>query len=203
MNWRRSNFPPASCVQLRRAADTYEQEGIPETIVDYADVLVALLGAEAVAASLVYDGIPTVAARWGLQLCAAVDRAGAAAPWDTYLTAWEEGRERDNVHYGRESDQAVLLAVQRGYLRLPERGRERSHGSADGDTAATTAMRLADHLAQTGLPPLARLLDVFLDGLGAAPLLKAARLVADPSRRAEILLHRHPCRRPPRPALAP
>jgi hypothetical protein len=177
------------CVELRRAADTYGEEGIPGTLVDYADVLVALLGAEAVAASLVYDGIPTVAARWGLQLCAAVDRAGAAAPWETYLTAWEEGRERDNVHYGRESDQELLLAVQRGYLRLPKRRRERSHGSVDGDTEGTSAARLADHLAQDGLPPVARLLTVLIDGLGAAPLLDAARLVADPPRQAEILLH--------------
>lgn len=177
------------CVELRRAADTYAEEGIAGTLVDYADVLVAQLGAEAIAASLVYDGIPTVAARWGLQLCAAVDRAGAAAPWETYLAAWDDGRESDNVHYGRESDQEVLLAVQRGYLRLPERQRERSPGSADVDTEATTAARLANHLAQDGLPPLAGLLDVFIDGLGAAPVLQAARLVADPSRQAEILLH--------------
>jgi len=177
------------CVELRRAADTYAEEGIAGTLVDYADVLVTLLGAEEVAASLVYDGIPTVAARWGLQLCAAVDRAGAAAPWETYLTAWDDGREGDNVHYGRDSDNEVRLAVQLGSLRLPERQRDRSDDTADGDTAATTAKRLADHLAQDGLPPLARLLDVFLDGLGAAPVLEAARLAADPARQAEILLH--------------
>ena len=176
-------------VQLRGAADTYEADGIPDTIVDYADVLVALLGADAVAASLLYDGLPTVPARWGLQLCAAVDAAGAAAPWDTYLTAWEESRSRDNVDYGRDYDHNLHLAVQRGRLRLPDRmADEHETDNVDG-TTERMARRLANHLAQDGLPPLRRLLDVLADGLGTTPLLDGARLIRQPTRRAEVLLH--------------
>jgi hypothetical protein len=177
-------------VELRGAADTYEADGIPDTLVDYADVLVALLGADAIAASLVYDGLPTVPARWGLQLCAAVDAAGAAVPWDTYLTAWEDGRDRDNVQYGSDRDQDLHLAVQRGRLRLPNRKvDEHETDDADGSRTESAARRLATHLAQEGLPPMPRLLDVFIDGLGAAAVLEAARLVTEPTLRAEALLH--------------
>ncbi|MCH6165155.1 AAA family ATPase [Pseudonocardia alaniniphila] len=176
--------------QLRSAADTYEAEGIPNTIVDYADVLVALLGADAVAASLLYDGLPTVPARWGLQLCAAVDVAGAAAPWDTYLTAWEEARGRDNVEYGLDQDHDLYLAVQRGRLRLPNRrANEQETDKVNESTTEEMARRLADHLTRDSMPPLPRLLDVLVDGLGAAPLLDGARLVGPPTRRAEVLLH--------------
>ena len=173
-------------LELRSAADTYEAEGIPETIVEYADVLVALLGADAVAASLLYNGVPTVPARWGLPLCAAVDVAGAAAPWETYLSAWE-GNERDNVRYGRDRDHELHLAVQRGRLRLPDRRPDSLE--ADDGTTEHMARRLADHLAQDGLPPLHRLLNVLVDTLGAKPLLDAARFIEKPTRRAEVLLH--------------
>ena len=177
-------------VELRRAADTFEVDGIPDTIVEYADVLVALLGADAVAASLLYDGIPTVPARWGLQLCAAVDAAGAAAPWETYLSAWEEGRQRDNAQYGRDRDHELHLAMQRGRLRLPHRRPNQPEGDdADDATTEKMARRLAGHLAQDGLPPLPRLLGVLVDCLGAALLLDAARLIEQPTRRAEVLLH--------------
>jgi len=180
----------ARLVELRGAADTYETDGIPDTIVEYADVLVGLLGPEAVAATLLYEGVPTVPARWGLQLCAAVDVAGAAAPWDTYLTAWEETQDHDNVHYGRDSDHDLHLAVQRGRLRLPGR----MDDEQDTDDAAEVrqegiAERLANHLAQDDMPPLPRLLDVLIDGLGTAALLDAARLIDDSTRRAEVLLH--------------
>ena len=184
----RGNWPAlVRCVELRRAAGSYEDEGLPGTIAEYAEVLVALLGAAPVAASLLYDGIPTVPSRWGLLLCAAVDIAGTAAPWDTYLAAWDESRDRDNVRYDSDQDHDLHLAVQRGRLRL----RNSRSGDQTTDEAETKpiARRLADHLAQDGLPPLAGLLDVFIDCLGPAALLDAARLIGEPVRRGEVLLH--------------
>lgn len=173
------------CVELRRAAFTYEADGISETLVDYAPVIVALVGADAVAASLVYDGVPTVEARWGLQLCAAVDAADAAAPWQIYLDAWEQRGRSDNTHYGRRRDDDLNLAVQLGHLRLPSR---RNPHNSEEDAPGSREQHLADHLGRDDLPPLPRLLDIFISGLGAPFVLDAARMVADPTRRAEVLL---------------
>jgi len=187
----RCNWPTlVRCVELRRATDTYESDGIPDTIVAYADVLVALFGAEAIAATLLYDGAPTVPARWGLQLCAAVDTAGAPAPWDAYLTAWDETRDSNNVHYGQDSDNDVFLAKLRGRLRLSDRGPHQTGDDGGDDSAgATTAERVAAFLAQDGLPAFPRVLDVLLDGLGPAPLVDAVPLIDNSEIRAELLLH--------------
>ncbi|MGW7580931.1 AAA family ATPase [Kitasatospora sp. NPDC054768] len=176
------------CVELRRAFDTYENENLSGSLVAHADVLVALLGANAVAASLLYDGIPTVSARWGLQLCAEVDRAGAPAPWEAYLTAWEEAPD-DNVHYGTDSDHDVFLAQLRGSLRLP---RHRAPGGSrvvgDEDTFAT-AGRIAVFLGQDGLPALPRVLEVILDCVGPSLLLASVPLIDRPEARSAALLH--------------
>ncbi|RJQ92768.1 ATP-binding protein [Amycolatopsis panacis] len=176
------------CVELRRAAYTYETEHISQTLVDYADVIVALRGADAVAASLVYDGMSTVEPRWGLQLCSAVDTAGAAAPWDIYLDRWEQHGHRDNTHYGHERDDDLDLVLQLGYLRLPNR-RAPDFDESGENPPTSREQQLADHLGRDNLPPLRRLLDVFIAGLDAPFVLNAARLVVDPRRRAAILLH--------------
>lgn len=53
-----------------------------------------------------------------LQLCAALDRLGAVAPWREYMTAYVHESEDDNTAYGEESDREVWLAWMRGRLRL-------------------------------------------------------------------------------------
>jgi hypothetical protein len=183
----RNDWPTlVRCIELSRARATYEDEGIPGSLVTYADVLVALSGADRVAASLMYEGVPTMSARWGLQLCAAVDRAGCAAPWEAYLTAWEEARKNERVHYGSESDEALFLAELRGRIRLPRRDAD---DPEPGEAPRTLAQRVARFLDQEALTSPERALGVLLDCLGPGPLLKSAEFVERPDRRAALLLH--------------
>jgi hypothetical protein len=171
------------CIELSRARATYEDEGLPGSLVPYADVLVALSGADRVAASLMYEGVPTMAARWGLQLCAAVDRAGYAAPWEAYLTAWDEARKDERVHYGSDSDESVFLAELRGRIRLPERDTGRSAPERP------LAQRVAEFLDQENPPPFGPALDVLLDCLGVVPLAESVELVDRSDRRTALLLY--------------
>ncbi|MGX1886938.1 NACHT domain-containing protein [Streptomyces sp. NPDC055287] len=169
------------CIELSRARATYEQEGLPGSLVPYADVLVTLCGADRVAASLMYEGEATMMARWGLQLCAAVDRAGLAAPWEAYLAAWDKERD-DNVRYGSDSDDAVFLAELRGQIRQPRR-------NTDSDAAPLpVAQRVAQFLDQENLRPVERALGVLLDCLGHEPLMASVELIERPDRRAAVLL---------------
>lgn len=87
-------------------------------LVDFADVLIALLGAQAMAGRLLNDGRTVMPARTGLQMCAAPDAAGAVAPWREYTTAFEREGESDNTFYREGSDPAVSLVRLRGRLRL-------------------------------------------------------------------------------------
>jgi hypothetical protein len=118
------------CVELARSAAQYEFDNLASSVVEFADVSIELLGASTFADRLLYDGRTTVPSRAGLQLCAAVDRAGAAAPWREYLDAFDRDRQTDNTIHGEDSDRAVWLAWLRGRLRtvsrpdveLPQRG---------------------------------------------------------------------------------
>ncbi|MFJ4648310.1 hypothetical protein ACIP6Q_32960 [Streptomyces bobili] len=175
------------CIELSRARSTYEDEGLPGSLVPYADVLVALSGADRVAAGLMYEDVPTLSARWGLQLCAAVDRAGFAAPWDAYLTAWDRARGGESAHDGSAGDEAVFLAELRGRIRLPGHGTDKHESSED--YPLTLAQRVARFLDQEALDSLEPALGVLLDCLGAEPLLESAALIERPERRAALLLH--------------
>jgi hypothetical protein len=155
--------------------------------VPYADVLVQLVGADRVAASLMYEGVPTMLARWGLQLCAAVDRAGHGAPWDAYLTGWEQVRDNERVHYGSESDEWVSLAELRGRIRLPARPAD--DVEPEQTAPLTLGQRVARFLDQEALTSPERALEVLLDCLGFLPLLEAAEYIERPDRRTALLLH--------------
>ncbi|MEU6934782.1 AAA family ATPase [Streptomyces sp. NPDC046374] len=184
----RSDWPTlVRCIELSRARATYEEEGLPGSLVPYADVLVALRGADQVAASLMYEGEPTMMARWGLQLCAAVDRAGVAAPWEAYLTAWDKERD-DRVHYGSESDDAVFLAELRGTIRQP---RQRTDGAP---APRPVAQRVADFLDQEDLPAVEQVLGVLLDCLGPEALMASVDLIERPDLRAAVLMCLADCR---------
>ncbi|GGV50672.1 hypothetical protein GCM10010293_61860 [Streptomyces griseoflavus] len=175
------------CIELSRARSTYEEEGLPGSLVPYADVLVALSGADHVAAGLLYEGVPTLSARWGLQLCAAVDRAGLAAPWEAYLTAWDKDRGGKSGHNGSADDGAVFLAELRGRSRLPGHGADKRESAED--HPLTLAQRVARFLDQEALDSPGPALGVLLDCLGAEPLLESAALIEHPERRAALLLH--------------
>ncbi|MFC8660804.1 AAA family ATPase [Streptomyces sp. NPDC057199] len=183
----RSDWPTlVRCIELSRARANYEDEGLPGSLVPYADVLVELVGADRVAASLMYEGVPTVSARWGLQLCAAVDRAGHGAPWEAYLTGWDEVRDDERVHYGSASDESVFLAELRGRIRLPARPGDDVEPE---EAPRTLGQRVARFLDQEALTSPERALEVLLDCLGFVPLLEGAEYVERADRRAELLLH--------------
>jgi hypothetical protein len=105
-------------VEMSRAADTYQHERFDSALIDHADVPIRLMGPQIVADRLVHDGRPVMSGRAGVQMCAAVDAAGAVAPWWQYLAAYRREAETDNTSYGAESDLRVSLATLRGRLRL-------------------------------------------------------------------------------------
>jgi hypothetical protein len=105
-------------VEMARAADTYQHERFDSALVDHAYVPIRLLGSQVAADRLVHDGHTVMPGRAGVQMCAAVDAAGAVAPWRRYLAAYRREAETDNTSYGAESDLQVSLATLRGRLRL-------------------------------------------------------------------------------------
>lgn len=166
------------CVEALRAVRVYEQESLPDTLVEYADVLVRLLGAELIAERLVYEGHTTFPARWGLSLCDAVDRAGAPAPWDAYLVAREREAETDNTHYGASSDSRLYLAVQLGRLR------RRSDAGRGLDTS-----KLAAHFdSRAAEVSLDQLVGVFALVVPTEDILDAARKMTKEMKAATVLI---------------
>lgn len=130
------------CIELSRAADAFEYERLDSTLVEFADVAMALLGAQTFAGRLLYDGRTTVPARAGVKLCAQIDSAGVPAPWPEYLDTFDQERKDDNTSYGEDSDREVALAVLRGQLRV-----DSAKGPID-------LHRLAEYLDEATLPAL-------------------------------------------------
>ncbi|WP_203902900.1 hypothetical protein [Virgisporangium aliadipatigenens] len=105
------------CIELAGAAKCFEDERLDSALAAYVDVPMALLGSEEFASRLMFDGKVAVPPRAGLLLCAAIDAAGAVAPWQDYLTAFARWRAKDTTSFGPESDRKVTLAWARGQLR--------------------------------------------------------------------------------------
>ena len=105
-------------VEMSRSAETYQEERFESSMVEFVDVIVHLVGADAVTERLLHDGRPTMAARFGLQMCAALDASGVVAPWREYMRAFLRERKNDNTSYGAISDRKVDIAWLRGRLRL-------------------------------------------------------------------------------------
>ncbi|MEW1974444.1 ATP-binding protein [Microbacterium profundi] len=167
-----------TCVEAHRAVRVYEDESLPDTLVEYADVVVRLLGAELVAERLVYESRTTFPARWGLSLCDAVDRAGAPSPWGAYLVAREREAATDNTHYGASSDIRLHLTEQLGRLR------ERFDAGREVDTTT-----LAAYFERRGAElPLAELVEVFARVVPAQDILDAARKMTDEMNAATVLI---------------
>jgi hypothetical protein len=177
---RRLDWPTLiSCVETRKSIDTYENESLTDSIVEYADVIVSVVGVEVVVERLLYEGRTTFEARWGLRICAAVDRAGAAAPWKAYMDAFDAASERESGTYSSDSDGTLQLALECGAIRLRAQRRDFPAGF-EGD--------IAEHLQrdhQASLPDLVR---VFAAGLPAYLMVKVAAAMSDPDKAAQIYL---------------
>ncbi|WP_330323009.1 ATP-binding protein [Streptomyces anulatus] len=149
---RAANWPVvARCVELARAAQTYEFERFDSDLVEFADVPNALMGAQTLADRLLHDGRTVMPARAGLQMCAVLDAAGAVAPWHAYMTAHDHEAESDNTSYGAESDRAVELARLRGRLRLSATDQGRGEEPReDGPDWPVSLDRIAEWLEERG-----------------------------------------------------
>ena len=80
-------------VEMSRSSETYQEERFESEIVGFVDVIASLLGEDTMAERLLHDGRPTMAARPGLQMCAALDALGAVPPWREYMLAFIQGKE--------------------------------------------------------------------------------------------------------------
>lgn len=105
-------------VELSRAAESYQTEQFDSTLVAFADVPAALLGADTMAERLLDEDRLVMPAREGLQMCAALDKHGAIPPWQAYMEGFLRQKENDNTLYDEASERAVALAWLRGRLRL-------------------------------------------------------------------------------------
>jgi energy-coupling factor transporter ATP-binding protein EcfA2 len=168
-----------ACVETRKSIDTYESESLSDSIVEYGDVVVKVLGADLVTERLVYEGRPTLPSRLGLRMCRSVDRAGAAAPWKVYTEAFDRESEKDHDEFGGDHDGSLQLAVQLGALRLRSQ-----HGESD---PAFTSI-VAEHLEHDHDASLEDLTEVFTTGLPAALMPDIAAAMSDLGRAARVYL---------------
>ena len=165
-------------VEMSRSAETYQEERFESAIVGFVDVIGSLLGADTLAERLLHDGRPIMAARSGLQMCAALDALGAVAPWREYMRAFLKEDENNNTVYGETSDTEVDIAWLRGRLRLASlrdgTTSDSSHTLAlssaneDGDRdlyAPANWERLAKRLDENDLPS-AEVVEAILDTFG-------------------------------------
>ena len=105
-------------VEMSRAAESYQHGEFESAVLGHMDVVRSLLGTDALAERMLHDGRPTLDARSGIQVCAALDANGAVAPWCEYMLAFSRESEEDNTPYGQESDWKISVAWLRGRLRL-------------------------------------------------------------------------------------
>lgn len=134
------------CVELARAATTLEQERYESTLIEHVDVVAAVVGLETIADRLLHEGLTVMAARAGLQMCAAIDELGGVPPWREYLTAYIAEDADDDTSYDIDTDRAVGLAILRGRLRLSAA----SGGTPPlvGDPVASTVDQSQDDVAR-------------------------------------------------------
>lgn len=167
------------CIEVRKTIDTYENDALTETLTEYADVIVNVLGAETVAERLVYNGRTTFPPRWGLLISDAVDRAGAAAPWKAYIEGWETQRKGDRTSYSSDRDGTLHLAAQRGALRLRTQRQ---------DVDPSLIPKIAEYLEGEHDAALADLVETFTAALPADYMPQVAAAMNDPANAAEAFL---------------
>ncbi|RKS04930.1 NACHT domain-containing protein [Nocardiopsis sp. Huas11] len=167
------------CIEVRKAIDTYENDALADTVTEYADVIVNILGAEVVAERLVYNGRPTFPPRWGLRISDAVDRAGAAAPWKAYIEGWQTHRKTERGGYSSDRDGTLQLAAQRGALRLRAQRQ---------DIDPSLIPTIAKHLEGDLEASLTDLVETFTAGLPAEYMPQVAAAMTDPADAAVVYL---------------
>ena len=159
-------------VEMCRAAEAYQGDQYESAIVAYMDVIVSLLGEDVLAERMLHDGRPTMAARSGIRVCAALDACGAIAPWREYMLAFAKETKEDDTFYDEESDWETSVAWMRGRLRLASLRRGADPISSQGYSPSDFS---EDHhyglYAPLNWNQLARLLDA--DSLPAAEVIKA------------------------------
>jgi NACHT domain len=168
-----------TCAETRKAIDTYETESLTDSVVEYADVVVSVLGADAVAERLMYEGRPTFPSRCGLRICQAVDRVGVAAPWKAYVEARDYETERERSTYSSDRDGTLHLAIQLGALRLR---------SQRGDIPPDMPRQIAEYLELDHDSSLGDLVEVFTAGLPAGLMPSVAAAMTDPGKAAQVYL---------------
>ena len=171
-------------VEMGRSAETYQEERFESEIVGYVDVIGSLLDTGTMAERLLHDGRPTMAARSGLQMCAALDAMGAVPPWREYMLAFIRESKDDNTSYGEASDRAVYTARLRGRLRLASFGHPQTPGSSGASSMSSAREggghdlyapmnweRLAKWLDENDLSS-AEVVEAILDTFGLGPLVE-------------------------------
>lgn len=167
------------CIEIRKTIDTYENEALADTITEYADTIVKILGAETVSERLIYNGRATFSPKWGLRVCDAVDRAGAAAPWKAYIEGWETLRKIERSGYSSDSDGTLQLAAQRGALRLRAQRQ---------DIDPTLIPTIAEHLEGELDASLPDLVATFTAGLPTDYMPRVAAAMTNPTNAATTYL---------------
>ena len=179
-------------VEMSRSAETYQEERFESEILGFSDVVESLLGAETLAERLLHDGRPTMSARSGLQMCAALDAMGAVPPWREYMTAFRRENAADNTIYGADSDRVVRTAWLRGRLRLaslvsaqpPDSGNSSAVSSTqdhgDGDLLKPVQWEgLAAWVNECDISPI-KVVDAVLDTFGLSAVVGLIEKVAHP-----------------------
>ncbi|OZE33864.1 hypothetical protein CH256_11265 [Rhodococcus sp. 05-2254-6] len=164
-----------TCIEVRKAIDTYENDALTDTLIDYADIIVGILGADVVAERLVYNGRPTFPSRWGLLICESADRAGAATPWKEYIESWETEKKADRTSYSSDQNGALQLALQRGALRLRTQRQ---------DVDSSLIPQVAKHLEHEHDASLTDLVSTFTAVLPAEYMPQIAAAMTDPTNSA-------------------
>lgn len=109
--------------ELANAANTcFDDKLVDDEAIEFARTLAVVRDPTVIAERLIFDGRPDWGYRVGLLLCGFCDEAGATAPWEQYLVAYDN-RDDHNTSYGDFSDELVEAAILRGRIRLTAPGK--------------------------------------------------------------------------------
>lgn len=168
------------CVELARAAATFEFERFESTMVTFIDVAAAVVGAQPLADRLLDDDRPAVPGRAGLVMCAALDAMGAVVPWLEYLEAVRREQD-DHTSYDSDSNRAVQEAIVRGRLRLSSMTVPSDIGDDDWRLVPVDLGQVAEWLDE-GLVRCAPTVQAVLDTCDVEAVLELADACSSPGR---------------------